>query len=352
MALTSLRDARVEPFAGGRVWDAAGAYEWESAVAEFAVDPAHPGNGSIADLALAPRTSGRVGFDADLRILRPAAGGNGRLLLLVPNRGMYGGVPFSLDAPLQFGTSELPAPGDGFLLKQGWTIAWCGWQWDVIRGTGGIGLDAPPAEVEPGWLRVEFRPDAPQPTHALSDSSLLFTFRDYPTSDLGDPSAVLTHMLVPDGTPSVIERSRWRFVDATTVELDGGFEPFHWYTLTYRSRHAPVAGTGLLAIRDTVSWLRRERDLDHAFAYGVSQSGRLLRQFLFDGLQPGRSGEAGLRRGLRAYRGRPARRVQPPLRPALADPPARLLEPAALRHGEPAGTATKPRRGAQAHPHQ
>src|SRR5207248_5313590 len=69
----------------------------------------------------------------------------------------------------------------------------------------------------------------------------------------------------------------------THVALDGGFQPFHWYELVYRTSHCPVVGTGLLAVRDFVSHLRAE-GFEHAFAYGVSQSGRFLRQLLSEGL--------------------------------------------------------------------
>jgi alpha/beta hydrolase family protein len=286
--LESLDVHRVIPVDG---W----AYDWVSATARFAVAPGAPANARIADLDLAPAgPDGLVRFDADVRLLRPrrsggpVPAGNGRMLLVVPNRGMTGGVPFSLDAPLAWGPSETVHPGDGFLLEQGWTIAWCGWQWDVLRDEGWLGLGAPVAEVEPGWLRVEFRPDTAQADHALGDSSELFRFADYPTADVDDPDAVLTVRTTPLGEKRLVPRDRWRFGDATRVALDGGFQPFHWYELVYRSAFAPVAGTGLLAVRDLVSHLRRADDLvdpvEHALAFGVSQSGRFLRQFLFDGL--------------------------------------------------------------------
>ena len=35
--------------------------------------------------------------------------------------------------------------GKGFLLEQGYTIAWCGWQWDVMRVDGLFGLGVPQA---------------------------------------------------------------------------------------------------------------------------------------------------------------------------------------------------------------
>lgn len=265
-------------------------YEWLAGTGRFAVDPARPGNDRITDLDRAPRgDDGQVRFEADVRLLRPTGEGNGKLLFVVANRGFLGGVPFSLGAPMQFGPAEELHPGDGFLLEQGWTIAWCGWQHDVLRGPGVVGLTAPEADVEPGWTRLEWRPDAVQDDHPLSDSSFLFTFADQPTVDVGDEQAILTSRTSPDGERTVVPRGTWRFTDTTHVALDGGFQPFHWYELVYRTAPAPVAGVGLLAVRDLVSDLRK--DHDHAFGYGVSQSGRFLRHLLWEGLNVDEAGE-------------------------------------------------------------
>jgi hypothetical protein len=274
--LESLRVISAEPF-GERP------YEWVSAVAAFAVDPTAPGDDRIVDLDLAARgPDGRVRFEADVRLLRPTTGGNGRALLVVPNRGSTGTLPFSTGAVLPAGPGQPPPVGDGFLLDRGWTVAWCGWQWDVRREQGGLGLSAPVCEVEPGWLRVEFRPDRDEADHALSDSSALFTFTDYPTADVDDPGATLTVRTSPMGPEQVVPRSQWRFTGPTRFAVDGGFRRFHWYQLVYRSGFAPVVGTGLLALRDFGAHLRTGHD--HVLAYGVSQSGRVLREFLHDGL--------------------------------------------------------------------
>ena len=283
MTLRRLRDQVTDPFEDGGSWEA-GPYDWTRATADFAVDPQAPANGRITDLALAPRDAdGWVGFDADLRVLRPRSGGNGKLLLVVPNRGNLGGVPFSVDAPFLFGAGERAHPGDGWLLDAGWTIAWCGWQWDVQRSSALIGVSAPEAPAPPGRMRIEFRPDDLQPSHPLSDSSLMFTFAAYPTADVDDSGAALYQRLAPDAEPEPIARERWRFTDDVTVALDEGFQPFRWYTLIYRTNCNPVTGVGLLAVRDTVSYLRREYGLGLAYGFGVSQSGRFLRQFLAEG---------------------------------------------------------------------
>jgi hypothetical protein len=278
VTLTALRIASAERYAERDD------YEWVTATAALAVDPDHLANRRIVDLDAAPRDEdGLVTFDADVRILRPAVEPDElRLLLVVPNRGLVGGVPFSVGAPLVIGAAGAhPPQGDGFVLDDGWTVVWCGWQWDVLQG---LGLRAPVADVAPGWIRAEWRSDAPLDVRGLSDSSPFFEFAAHPTADLEDPDAVLTVRTSPGGDKRVVPRARWRFTDERHIELDGGFEAFHWYELVYRTDHCPVGGVGLLALRDLVSHLRAEASRSRALAFGVSQSGRVLRQFLYEGL--------------------------------------------------------------------
>lgn len=260
-------------------------YEWVRATAELAVDPGHPANGRVIDLDLVPTDeAGLVTFDADVRILRPTSAGNGQLLCVVPNRGLLMGVPFSLDVPPEALLDEPPHVGDGHLLDRGWTILWCGWQWDVVDG---LGLRAPVVDVGAGWNRAEWRLDVPAPELPLSDAGL-FAFTPYPTADVEDQEAVLSVRTSPGGAASTLPRSQWRFSDENHVTLEGGFQPFHWYELVYRTRHCPVTGTGLLAVRDVAAGIGAA--FENRFAYGVSQSGRFLRQLLWEGMNLDESG--------------------------------------------------------------
>ena len=78
------------------------------------------------------------------------------MLFVVPNRGLPTNAPWLKG---------------GFLLDRGWTIASCGWQWDVQRGPAILGITAPEADVPPGWMRLEWRADAASDDHALSFSA-------------------------------------------------------------------------------------------------------------------------------------------------------------------------------------
>ena len=296
-----------EPYAEGRSWGDVGPYEIIRGVVRFAFDPNDIANERIVDLAFVETADGLARAESDFCIIRPSANDGARkLIYVVPNRGFTGSLPFSVDLTQAWGDTGRIDAGDGFVLSRGWTIAWCGWQWDVRRDLGGMGFAAPEATRDgkpiEGQLRVEMRADTAYADHSLSDSSLMFTFENYPTADIDDPSAVLTVRDSIDGPRTVIDRARWRFAradergdavaDPERVWLEGGFEPFHFYELVYRTNRCPVAGAGLLAIRDFVSFLRNASAadgnpcasaVDHTIGFGVSQSGRVLRQFLHEG---------------------------------------------------------------------
>ncbi|MBV9749214.1 MAG: hypothetical protein JO157_10395, partial [Acetobacteraceae bacterium] len=125
-------------------------YERIDGLLHFAVDPAQPANARIVDLDKAPRDAeGRVRFSADFVLLQPADArqSNRRLLAYVVNRGLRVSVPFNHGASRSTSlppTDDIDA-GDGFLMRRGWSVAMCGWQWDVERQPGLMGLNAPQA---------------------------------------------------------------------------------------------------------------------------------------------------------------------------------------------------------------
>jgi hypothetical protein len=80
--------------------------------------------------------------------------------------------------------------------------------------------------------------------------------------------------------------------DVTHVYLSSGFTPKRIYEVVYTAENPPLAGLGLAAIRDAVTRLKHEgapelgiaeRSFDRALAFGISQSGRLLRSFIYEG---------------------------------------------------------------------
>ena len=282
MAVVGIEFTARQPFEGSSVRR----YERLDGVVTYAVDPDHWANAGIVDLGLAPTDEdGLVRFEGDVTLLRPVDGGRGTGIVEVPNRGRRTLLSlYNRAAPVLEPTAEID-PGDGFLLDHGFTIAWCGWQWDVPRSPARMGLAAPAADVE-GELQLRFQLPADHDSIPLTDQHTgpLGNHEPIPTRDRDDPHA---RLLVRDGIydePTTIDRSSWRFLDDTTVALDGGFTAGRIYDLIYHAPRSPIAGAGMLAVRDLAHHLRATEGLDHVLATGQSQCGRFLRTFLHAGL--------------------------------------------------------------------
>ncbi len=318
MSVTQFQVLRRSVVGDGREFGAAGQYERIDALVRFAVDPAAALNAGIADLELAPRMrDGRVAFEADVVLLQPIERerGSGKLLASVVNRGRTALLPFSYP-PAGF----VPTPGDrieigdGFLLERGWTVALCGWQWDVVRKPGSLGLGTPLAYEPDGTpasavVGVNFQPLTDRASEYLGHWPSHPSYHEdrvhhaYPAMDINDPAAELWERDAPLGGARMVARDAWQFArvdedghcvrDARWIAKDGGFAAGTIYELRYRTATCPVTGTGLLAIRDSVSFLRygtieegnpAAGSITHAYTHGVSQTGRFLREFLHLGL--------------------------------------------------------------------
>ena len=136
-SVTRLRIERREIVLNGRPFGAAGAYEKLSGKVDFALDPALPQNRGIVDLNLAPKNAqGLVEFSADFYLLKPVdpARGNGRLFYEAGNRGTKRILPVFQDAANSADPTTEAEFGNGALMRQGFTLLWMGWQWDVPEG--------------------------------------------------------------------------------------------------------------------------------------------------------------------------------------------------------------------------
>jgi hypothetical protein len=277
---------------------ASGAYEKLAGTIRFAADPAHPLHQRVTDMGLAPRNAdGRVEFSGDFYLLKPVdmRKGNGRLLMDVANRGRKVALSMFNSAP------RVPDPvtaeefGNGFLMRQGYTVAWVGWQIDVPRRDGLMALDVPRAQGVGGVVRCRLRPNVRAEVLPLADRYHI----PNPTIDLNDPEASMTLREHGGAAEVAVPRSAWRFADAGHVELKGGFAPGVIYDIVYRSVNPPLAGLSFLAVRDTAAYLRWASAaegnpcaaaLERAYLFGVSQSGRFLRQMLHLGLDEDEQG--------------------------------------------------------------
>ena len=133
--ITRITIKRRETFAKGYEFPVTGAYEKLVGKIYGEVDPKNRLNKVIVNLDKAPRNRrGRVEYWSDFCILKPVdmARGNGKIFYDAPNRGSKRIVSFLNDAPASNDPSTLEDAGNGFLMRQGYTIVWCGWQGDLI----------------------------------------------------------------------------------------------------------------------------------------------------------------------------------------------------------------------------
>jgi len=302
------------PFAGGQSYGATGAYERIAGRLHLEVDPDDPANATIHDLSRAPRNDqGKVAFWSDFFILAPAdpEKGNGRVLFDVHNRGnklalwtFHRGAVRTNDP-----VSEEHA-GDGFLFRKGYTLLWCGWNGEVVEDGGKRLLAGLPVAVDEeghgltGPAHLEF--SVREKVHSREFSWSPWGISDaYPPVDLDPSVSTLTVRRNRDDPGETVPPEAWGFgrwedgvfvPDPASLYLKEGFEPGYLYDLVYTAKDPRVAGLGLAAIRDAVSFFRHaESDaegtanplassVDYAYIFGISQSGRVIHHFLYEGL--------------------------------------------------------------------
>ncbi|MDB5317772.1 MAG: hypothetical protein JWO24_3616 [Rhodospirillales bacterium] len=279
-----------EPAFGGQGFGGVGAYERLTGRATIALDPADPRNAVIADIAAAPRNAqGRVEASADVVILRPvdAARGNGTMLLEVPNRGRMLALPLFNESPTAAQGRE---PGNGFLFRQGFTLVWVGWQADFSPAAGNLAIRLPVLEGVTGPMREEVVFD-----HMRSPAPIPLAF---PIADAASARiTVRARSDLPRETPAGLTLSV-ASPREITVTRPPGYDAGAIYELTYTAANPAISGMGFAAVRDVASFLRHTEGAanplagrtQRALAFGVSQSGRFLRDYLYLGFNQDTAG--------------------------------------------------------------
>ncbi len=300
--LTQLEITSRKTVLDGKLYGAVGAYEALCGSAWFALDPNHKQNKAIVDLNLAPvDENGRVIFRADVHLLKPVdvARGNGTVFYNVVNRGRKNILPM-FNLAMGANMPETAAHfGDGFLMRQGYTIAACGWQADVPSEAEGatnlMTLDAPVVDVT-GPVSCEIVVDAKTDLHSLGSR-----YHD-PYEPVEDGDAELSVRAYPYDEAEEIGRDQWSFDrlkdGRAAIRFPQGFEPGRVYNLVYTGKNPTVMGTGFAATRDFISFLKYGTDgnplgnaIERAYAFGSSQSGRFLRHMLYEGFNGDEAGQ-------------------------------------------------------------
>lgn len=329
----------VDAYGGATPAGAAGPYTVITGVVHGKLDPTSADNAGIVDLAnAAVGADGYVSYTTDVVILRPKNASSARRVLFydVVNRGnklaqasfVGGGALTSGSAP----DANFPS-----LLRAGYTVVWSGWQGGIAQtgagATSTVGVKFPVATNKDGssitgLSREEFIQDYAGGTNiplsylpaSLTDrSEVTFTARQSWLNSAGKedyqaPSVPVTtwnYVTNADNSVSV------QFTPPATVPGPSGTsvapDAGTIYSFVYRAKDPSVNGIGFAAVRDLIAFLKNAStdargaanplndmknatcaagsncpanpttNFDVALGEGISQSGRYLRDFLYQG---------------------------------------------------------------------
>ena len=266
-------------FDGQRFGDI-GQYERLRGVAYGEVDPEDVRHREIVNITQAPLNArGRVEYSTTVEIYRPIDLGrwNRAIYHIVPNRG---------------GASA----GDAIFREMGFAIVQVGWQGDLTPTDRNIVPVLPIATYEDGSSIVG---PAVEEFIFNNEETVSEATLSYAAAALMPGLATFT-VRARQGAPRVpLEDAAWSFTSDRRIrinrppEFDGGAI----YDILYLAKDPIVLGLGFAATRDVISFLRYEiTDSEgtpnplmsvglpnFAISLGVSQSGRFLRDMLYQG---------------------------------------------------------------------
>ncbi len=321
----------ISPAFGGASFGSVGKYERIEGVMYCQVDPDASVNTEIVNIDKAPvNKQGLVEYDVDFVIIKPVdmKKGNGRILYDTVNRGGMLTPTFLNDAAALAGPKSIKGAGNKFLMKQGYTIVASGWQATYPRRMTlsfnvGMGSRLPPM---PGTLTARF-PVAENadgssivalsreeyfdpPFNKPKKNGTYVKFLTYPAADIsakGKSEARLTVRRHERDTDRVVIEN-WDYMDQyrITFKQPDGYDNGSLYEFIFPAKDPVVYGLGLASIRDVVSFLRYETaddkgnanplspegdsNVEGALAFGASQSGRLIKTFVYEGFNQAEDG--------------------------------------------------------------
>lgn len=282
---------------GGKTFGAAGTYQKIRGTATGQIDPNDPKNQVITDIALAPKNAdGMVEYSMDFFILKPSdlSKGNKKLFFEVNNRGGKQFGSFNQSAGGNNPTTAADA-GAGFLMNQGYTLAWAGWDGEVANDATPdlLKITLPVAKNSDGSAIT-----GPSYEYIVIDNGTTRSFTTYYKAASTDTAkATLTKRQYLTDTPTVVAPTEWSWTSANTIALAGGaaFQQSWIYELTYTAVDPYVAGIGFAAQRDFVSFLRSAQadslgtpnpvagNVTRVLSWSLSQPARFMNDFVWLG---------------------------------------------------------------------
>jgi hypothetical protein len=241
-----------------------------------------------------------VEYSMDFYILKPInqSNGNHKMFFEVNNRGSKLFGTFSETSGGNNPTTASDA-GQAFLMNQGYTMAWSGWD-PSVAPTG-----------SPDLLRI-YLPIATN-TDGSSITGLDYEYivfdnptttsytTSYNTNSTDTTNATLTMRNHLTNSPMVIPSTNWTWTSNNTISLlplNTTFKQSWIYELVYTAKDPYVAGIGFAATRDFVSFLRSTRsdnplasDITRAVSWSLSQPSRYMNDFIWLGFNADSNGK-------------------------------------------------------------
>ena len=282
---------------GGRSFGAVGAYEILLGTATAVADPGAPLNAGIVDLENAPRNAdGLVEYTFEVDILKPVdiTRGNDVLVYEINNRGRNIVFGYFHEAGQGYAAENA---GNAFLMNQGYTYVSSGW----LHGAPGTGNPRPVLATLPPAMDDGRTITGTSMEEWQNPDSAAFGRLTYPAVTLEKTAATLTHRQLQNDPRLTVAADQWYYVDDMTVAVTppAGTDAGTIYEFVYEVRNPIAHGLGFGAMRDFVSFARYSPAddqgapnplfvdgmpvLDHVVAVGSSQSGRMARDFVYQG---------------------------------------------------------------------
>ena len=314
-------------FADGQQFKNHGSYEIIKGYIVFNIDPNSRFFAGVTDIKKSPKNrKGLVEFKSDFLILRPSESGKGNRSIFFEwvNRGNIRCLQFFNDAIGSNFPIKADHVGNGFLFRNGYTIVFCAWQGDLLAGDDRFLMELPVAKNNGKSIKGVVRSQFILEQNGIKTQPLSgwYNTRSHPTVSMDSEKSILTRRPYANAKIQKIPSKDWFFareekglgLDGSNIEtsivpsdshiyLPGGFETGWIYELIYTAKDPLIMGLGHPAVRDFISFLRyNEYDsqdtpnpllnlkIEKVYGWGRSQSGRLIRDFVYQGYNKDQKG--------------------------------------------------------------
>ncbi len=320
MSVVSLEIETDIAFAGGASFGETGAYRLIEGCAHLAIAANAIGaDGIYTPERIVTGPDGLIHAWGDFSILAPVSPdkANGTLLVELVNRGGKRLLHNYNNGPMTNLPRHLADAGNGWLMREGYTLLSVAWQGDVLPGDGRLTMSLP-GYTDDAPTRIATEYVVFEDGQKVTPLSGMTSMRSYPAASLDTSRARLTRRRYPESQREDIPADAWAFErvesspggkmgfpppenaiwpSASHLHLRSGFRPGWIYELDYEATGALALDAGFLVMGELVSFLRHDTETNplagaivRTIGVGRSQAGRALREFLWRGFNADHQG--------------------------------------------------------------